>query len=149
VDALHLRGSQYYEAKDYARAVADYQAVLQLEPADTNVRLTLVDLLATCPDEKVRNLARADEAAEQLSPNSAGSHRAFATLAAAHAQRGELDQAIAWQRKALACAAHLDKEEKRRVTLVLELYRTRKKQAAKASARRATRSTPPPQDDRP
>ncbi len=50
-----------------------------------------------------------------------------------------------WQRRALACANHLDKEEKRRTALVLKLYQKRKKQADKESSRKATKIGPPQQ----
>ena len=73
----------------------------------------------------------------------AGSHRAYVTLAAAHARRGELERAIAWQSKALDCADHLDKDERKRARLVLRLYRDRKQQADESASRRAPPTAPP------
>jgi tetratricopeptide (TPR) repeat protein len=142
---LRQRASLYYETKQYAETLADYEALLRLDAEDATVRIMLVDLLATCPDRKVRDLTRAEEEANRLDPHAHASHRPYATLAALHAGRGELSQAIAWQRRALACADHLDKEEKSRAALVLKLYQTRKKKADKAALRRAGRKMPSPQ----
>jgi tetratricopeptide (TPR) repeat protein len=145
-EALRQRALVHCETKRYARAVADYESVLRREPRNESVRQMLVDLLATCPNKEVRNLARADDLANRFDACAPGSHRVCALLAAAHAQRGDIDRAIAWQRKALACADPLDKEEKRRTALVLKLYRTRKKQADRASSRRDKTGARPPQD---
>ncbi|HWG43019.1 MAG TPA: tetratricopeptide repeat protein [Gemmataceae bacterium] len=144
--ALHQRASLYSETKKYARARADYEAVLRLQPENAESRLALVELFSSCPDTTVRNVARADEEAGRLDPHATTSQRAFARLAAAHAVRSELDQAIRWQRKALACMNSYDKEEKRRAALVLELYRKRKKRAEKAALRRVRQNASPPQD---
>jgi tetratricopeptide (TPR) repeat protein len=145
VAALQQRANLYSETKKYAQAIDDYEALLCLDSENANVRLALVDLLSTCPDTSVRNVRRADEEADRLDPHAIASQRTFARLAAAHAGRSELDQAITWQRKALACVQPFDKERKRRAALVLELYRKRKKRADKASLRRATRTASPPQ----
>jgi tetratricopeptide (TPR) repeat protein len=142
---LRQRATLYYETKQYVETLADYEALLRLDPEDANVRIVLVDLLATCPDNKVRNLKRAEEEAGRLDPRAHASHRPYATLAAVRASRGELSQAVAWQRRALACADHLDKEEQSRAALVLKLYQTRKKKADKAALRRAGRPMPSPQ----
>ena len=144
---LRQRANLYHESKQYAETLADYEALLRLDSEDDNVRLLLVDLLATCPDGKLRDLTRAEKEAGRLDPNAHTSLRPYATLAALRARRGELNQAIAWQRKALACADRLDKEEKSRAAMVLKLYQTRKNKADKAAPRRAERKTPPPQGD--
>ncbi|HEY7309909.1 MAG TPA: tetratricopeptide repeat protein [Gemmataceae bacterium] len=144
---LRQQAYLYHETKQYAETLVDYEALLRLDPKDANTRLQLVDLLATCPDRTVRDLARAEKEADRLDPQAHTSHRPYATLAALRAGRGELSQAIAWQRKALACADHLDKEEKSKAALVLKLYQTRKKKADKAAPRRTERKPPPPRGD--
>jgi tetratricopeptide (TPR) repeat protein len=146
VEAYRLRAHLFGESKMFARSVADYRSLLSLDPDDAPARLALLDLLSTAPDEAVRNLPHADEVAGRLDAGASGSHRAYLTLAAAHARRGELDRAIAWQRKALDSADHLDKEDRKRARLVLRWYRERKRQADEASSRRAPRTAPRPCD---
>jgi tetratricopeptide (TPR) repeat protein len=146
VAALPSLAHQAIERGDFNLAVNCLDTYLSFDADNVNVRLTLVDLLATCPDAEVQNLARADELARPLDLHSAGTHRTYAVLAAAHARRGDLKRAIAWQQRALACRDHLDKEEKRRTALVLKLYRTRQKLADKAASRRAKTSGRPQQD---
>jgi tetratricopeptide (TPR) repeat protein len=138
-DAYRARAVCFENRKQYARAAADYEAVLHRDAENEVARLTLVELLATCPDDRVRNVARADKQARHLNPRAASSHRVFARLAAAHARAGELERAIYWQRKVVAFADPLDKEEKKRAQLVLNLYRKRKKKDDTASASRAPR----------
>lgn len=142
-DILRQRANFHHELKHYAEMLADCETLLRLDPKDSSVRLGLIDLLATCPDSDVRDLARAEEEAKRLDAHAHSSHRCYAKLAALRARRGELSEAISWQRKAVACADQLDKEEKDKAALVLKLYQTRKKKADQAARRRVHRRTSP------
>jgi tetratricopeptide (TPR) repeat protein len=140
--ARRYRADLYNLTNDFAWAVEDYRAVLRRAPDDEAARLQLVLLWAACPDRKVRDLGRAERHAARLDPQAPPRHRALATLAAAHARAGDLERAIAWQQKALACSGHLDKEDQRRARLVLQMYQGRKKEADKTSSHA---TAPPPE----
>jgi tetratricopeptide (TPR) repeat protein len=108
-------------------AIAQYQQVLQIKPDSPNVLNNLAWLLATSPDAHLRNGVQAVKYAERACElTHYGAAPIVGTLAAAYAEAGRYDDAIAAAQKACALAtAAGEKEllEKNRELLVL--YRAR------------------------
>jgi len=97
------RGDAYEESKDYVHAVADFTQATQLQAYDSEPYESLAELLATCPDPKVRDgkkavalATKAYEISHEHSP------QALEALAAAYAESGDFDNAVKWQKKYLA-----------------------------------------------
>jgi tetratricopeptide (TPR) repeat protein len=93
------RGDTYRTLKQYDKAVADYSRAIELNPQNGLIYNELAWLLADCTEAKVRNPARAVEAAKkavELAPN-VGDY--WNTLGVAHYRAGEAKEAIAALKK--------------------------------------------------
>ena len=120
VAAYYNRAQAWNDQKEYAKAAADYAEAVRLDPKDAAAGNGLAWLLATAPDAQVRDGRRAVEAAKRaldLAPKNAG---LMDTLAAAHAEAGNFEEAVRWQERALESPALREDAEARRR---LELYR--------------------------
>jgi hypothetical protein len=72
----------------------------------------LARLLATCPDDRVRSAARAVQLAERASRMTGdGESEVLDTLAAAYAEAGDFDRAVATADRAAARAAQLGRTQ--------------------------------------
>jgi tetratricopeptide (TPR) repeat protein len=122
--AYYNRATVWSERKEYKKAIADYSKAFELNPQNADVLHRLAWFYATCPDSSVRDGKKAVEAAKKavkLSP----SPFTRDTLAAAYAEAGEFEQAIAEQKKALEDKS-LDKNDRKKMESRLELYRAKK-----------------------
>lgn len=118
-DAYFDRGRTYRRMKEYAKARADFEAALRLDPEWVNAHDHLAWLLATCPEAKIRDGKEAVAIAKKglaLAPKDAS---LMDTLAAAYAELGDFDQAVSWQERALQDASWSNPETRGR----LDLYR--------------------------
>ncbi len=112
------RGDGYAERGEYQKALADYKEALRLAPDNADACNSLAWLLATCPDDGVRDGRRAVELATKACRSSDWKDADYlGTLAAAHAECGDFKEAVKWQKEALKLG--LDDEEARRQ---LKLY---------------------------
>lgn len=112
--------------KKYDDAVKGFEAALKLDPMDWLSREYSL-FLASCPDAKYRDGKRAVELAKK-GIEKAGKDadwNDFAALAAAYAETGDFELAVAEQRKALDDKS-LDAEDKKKMEARLELYRAKK-----------------------
>ena len=104
-------------------AIAHFQKVLQIKPDSLDVLNNLAWLLATCPDARIRDGVQAVKyAGRACELTHYGAAPMVGTLAAAYAEAGRYDEAIAAAQKAcvLATAAgERDLLEKNRELLVL------------------------------
>ncbi|HWB58345.1 MAG TPA: tetratricopeptide repeat protein [Chthoniobacteraceae bacterium] len=106
-------------------ALYQYQKALKLTPDDVVVQLKLAKLLATCPDDKVRNGNAAVELASRTNELSGGHiPEVLDVLAAAYAEAHRFDEAIETARRAAEIATADGKTElAAEIQAHLELYR--------------------------
>jgi tetratricopeptide (TPR) repeat protein len=100
--ALRGRADAYLSVGKHAEAIADYNEALKLKPEDPGVLNNLAWVLATSPDEGVRDGKRAIELATKaakLTDNKQA--HILSTLAAAYAETGDFDKAAEWSKKAV------------------------------------------------
>ena len=99
---------------DYQQAIDDYMEALRLAPLYADALNNLAWLLATCPDETLRDGKRAVEFAQGAGKLAAWKESYYyGTLAAAYAETGEFDKAVESQRKAIELADDSDKADLR------------------------------------
>jgi tetratricopeptide (TPR) repeat protein len=105
-----MRGDAHLRTGRHVEALRDYNAALELEikrdgQPSSHLLNNLAWLLATSPDEKVRDGRRAVRLATQACEITGyrQSH-ILSTLAAGHAELGDFASAVAWARKAIELA---------------------------------------------
>ena len=107
------------------RAIADYESVLKDDPKNSHVLNNLAWLLATSPDDKLRDGKRAIElATEGCKVTDYKQAHLLSTLAAGYAETGDFKTAIEWSQKAVAAAP--DEEMKANLVKELESYQAGK-----------------------
>jgi tetratricopeptide (TPR) repeat protein len=104
-DAHYNLGVILFQNGRADEAIAHYQKALQINPDKVEVLNNLAFLLATCPDARIRNGVQAVQYAEQACElTHYGVSIIVGTLAAAYAEAGRYDDAIAAAQKACALA---------------------------------------------
>jgi tetratricopeptide (TPR) repeat protein len=99
---LNYRGWVWTKKKEYDKAIADYDQAVRLNPADCSALNNAAWLKATCPQQRFRNGREAIELATKANSYLGGEYFAWLdTLAAAHAEAGDFDSAVAVQNKAI------------------------------------------------
>jgi tetratricopeptide (TPR) repeat protein len=110
--AHYQRGVAHRALKAYDRSAADYAEALRLAPEDVNLLTDYAWLLATCPQDAIRNGPRAVELARKACELSEWkSFRALTALAAAHAECRDFKEAIRRQKQALDGTSHSPGDE--------------------------------------
>jgi tetratricopeptide (TPR) repeat protein len=136
--ALVNRGDTYRQLGNWTSAAADYRAALKLDGEYGRAYRAAAWLMATCPNEKFRNVDLALSAAEKaIELDGAEDYLYHDTLAAALASAGKYSEAVTAAEQALTSAseeARLGIEER------LSLYRGGK--PYRLSTHVATRPTP-------
>jgi len=93
----------------FAEAVRQFQRILELDPHNVAAQNNLAWLLATCPDATLRDGTKAVELAQQAESISDGrTPEILDTLAAAYAEAGQFDRAVATAKRALDIFAAQD-----------------------------------------
>lgn len=89
------RGFAHRQLGRYAEALKDFDKALEFDPISAEIANDAAWLLATCPDEKIREPQRALKLAEQAAT---GTNRedgqSLDTLAAAYAANGQFPEAV-------------------------------------------------------
>jgi Flp pilus assembly protein TadD len=112
VDSCLQLASLLHERRDFREAAAQYRQALSLKPDSLEALNNLAWLLATCPDAHIRDGARAVQLAERACELTHYRRTVPAsTLAAAYAEAGRFDDAIATAQKACALASESDEQD--------------------------------------
>jgi len=86
----------------WSEADALYKKLLELDPKDSGVLNNYSWLLATCPDENIRDAARALDYGKQAAEATLYvMPHILSTLAAAYAENGDFESARSWSQKAV------------------------------------------------
>ena len=96
-------GDYYYNGEQYDKARDAYENVLLIDPENVHALNNLAWLLATCPDERVKNPEKSLELARRAVSFEQEAH-ILDTYAEALALNGQYDRALEASRKALALA---------------------------------------------
>jgi tetratricopeptide (TPR) repeat protein len=106
VEACYTLGNALLQKGNMDEAVVYYQKALQIKPDSADVLNKLAWLLATCPDAHIRDGAQAVQYAQHAGElTHYGVTIIIGTLAAAYAEAGQFDDAIATAQKACALSA--------------------------------------------
>ncbi len=100
--AQRRRGDAHLSQGRQREAVQDYETALQLQPEDSGILNNLAWVLATSPDDELRDGNRAFELA-QTACELTGYQQAhiLSTLAASYAEMGNFEEAVQWSQKAV------------------------------------------------
>jgi tetratricopeptide (TPR) repeat protein len=122
--ALRGRGDVLLSLGRQAEAIADYEKAIKIDPDDTGVLNNLAWVLATSPDEKLRNGKRAIELATKACElTEYKKPHILSTLAAGYAETGDFNTALKWSQKAVDTG---DEEQLEALKKELESYKAGK-----------------------
>jgi tetratricopeptide (TPR) repeat protein len=121
---LYARANAYLNMGKQAEAVADYEKAYKDMPKDTGLLNNFAWVLATSPDEKLRDGKRAVEMATKASELTEYNQSfILSTLAAAYAETGDFDNAVKWSTKSGEIGAEDHAEDYKKE---LETYKAHK-----------------------
>jgi tetratricopeptide (TPR) repeat protein len=100
--ALRGRADAYLSIGKQEQAIADYEQALNMRPKEPGLLNNLAWVLATSPDDKLRDGKRAIELAKLgCEVTEYKEAHILSTLAASYAESGAWDEAIKWSKKAV------------------------------------------------
>jgi Tfp pilus assembly protein PilF len=106
--ALRFRGDAYLNIGEHAEAVADFNKALEIEEEDESLLNNFAWVLATSPDDKVRDGKRAVELATKASELTGHqTPHVLSTLGAAYAETGDFESAKKWSQQAVELSKKL------------------------------------------
>jgi tetratricopeptide (TPR) repeat protein len=125
-DTLRARGDALLSVGKHADAIKDYEEALKLAPEDTGVLNNLAWVLATSPEDGVRNADRSIELGlKACELTKYEKPHILSTLASGYAEKGDWENAIKWSTKAVELG---EKEEdvSEQLKKELESYKEKK-----------------------
>ena len=124
--ALRARGDAYLAVGKHAEAIADFEKALQSEPDNPGTLNNLAWVLATSPEDELRDGKRALELAKKACElTDYKQAHILSTLASAYAELGDFEQARKWSAKAVE-QADKKSEQYEHLTKELESYKQNK-----------------------
>ena len=100
--ALRGEGDAYLNVGKHAEAVKDYEAALKLKPDDAELLNNFAWVLATSPDDDVRDGKKAIELGNKAATATDFKQaHILSTLAAGYAESGDFEKAREWSKKAV------------------------------------------------
>jgi tetratricopeptide (TPR) repeat protein len=120
------RGEAFRRNNEMRAALSDLKAAVEYAPENATAQNNLAWLLATCPDEKIRNGKSAIEHAQKA--DELTEHKEswiIDTLAATYAETGDFDKAVECQQNAIKLAGQ-DEKLLKDLREHLELYQQKK-----------------------
>jgi tetratricopeptide (TPR) repeat protein len=125
-DALRARGDAQLSVGKHADAIKDYDEALKLTPDDTGVLNNLAWVLATSPEDGVRNASRSIELGTKACDlTKYEKPHILSTLASGYAEKGDWETAIKWSSKASELGGQ-EKEVGDQLKKELESYKEKK-----------------------
>ena len=124
--ALFNRSEAYVRSRQFDKALKDIQLALESDPNVPGLYMNLARVLATAPDEKMRDGKKALESAKKaVEMIKYRDGRFLDTLAAAYAEAGDFNKAIETQQKSLDDADFM-RDDGEGARKRLKLYREKK-----------------------
>ncbi|HEV3383960.1 MAG TPA: tetratricopeptide repeat protein [Gemmata sp.] len=126
--ALMQRGLSHSRMCEYTRALEDYELAVESNPEYGNGNNNLAWLLATCPDQSIRNGPRALTLAKKACDSVGWTNAHYlGTYAAACAEVERFGDAIQWQEKAIRTPGYFSKpDDEVKAYFRLKLYQEKK-----------------------
>jgi tetratricopeptide (TPR) repeat protein len=122
--ALRNRGDAYLNLGQHAPAIADFERALLIESEDTGLLNNLAWVLATSPDDPIRDGKRAIQLATKACELTEYKEaHIISTLAAAYAESGDFAQAEKWSQQAVDMKDPLHQDQLKKE---LESYQQKK-----------------------
>ncbi|MFM2096957.1 MAG: hypothetical protein RIS70_4081 [Planctomycetota bacterium] len=133
------RGDAYLAIGKHAEAIADFETAVKLAPDHSGILNNFAWVLATTPDDKLRNADRAIEFATRACEiTKYEESHILSTLAAGYAEKGDFETAIKWSTKAVELGTEEQKEPLRK-----ELDSYQQKKAWRESQSTEEKPNPP------
>ncbi|MEI8040593.1 MAG: tetratricopeptide repeat protein [Verrucomicrobiota bacterium] len=123
--AQNSLGSLLLQRGQFAEAIGHYRAAIAAQPTNSSCLNNLAWVLATCPQDLVRDGAQAVQLAQQADRLSGGRNPSvLGTLAAAYAEVGRMAEAVSTAQRALdIAAAQTNSAEINPLRSQVEIYR--------------------------
>ena len=100
--ARRRRGDAYLSQGKQGEALKDYETALELQPEDSGILNNLAWVLATSPDDDLRDGSRSFELAQTACELTEYQQaHILSTLAASYAEMGDFEEAVQWSHKAV------------------------------------------------
>ena len=130
-EAYRLRGDTRLGLGDHENAIKDFESALELAPEGESDRSGILNnlswVLSTTPNDALRDGKRALEyAIEACKLTDYKAPHILSTLAAAHAEVGEFDQAVEWSQKGVELARETNAAQLEQLENELKSYQEKK-----------------------